>query len=194
METNLLLIEDDPDISELVALYLRKEGYRIDAASSAEQALSLFQRSAYDMLISDIMLPGMDGMAFVQHIRNRSNIPILFLTITSKKDPQDVIAGLNIGGDDYVTKPFEPEVLVARVQAGLRRYRSARPKTAEVNGADVWKDGRLTIHKKRLEVLIDGEPVACRPRSCICCSIWRSIRSGYLASDSCTSESGGWTG
>lgn len=155
--TSILLIEDDPDICALVAIYLRKEGFRVDIATNAEQGLNLFQRSAYDLLISDIMLPGMDGIQLVKMVRGRSDIPIIFLT--SKKEPQDVIAGLNMGGDDYVTKPFEPEVLVARVQAGLRRYRSAS-READAIGSDVWKDGWLTIHKKRLEVLVDGAPVA----------------------------------
>ncbi|MGO0062549.1 response regulator transcription factor [Brevibacillus fluminis] len=154
METTILLIEDDPDICELVGIYLRKEGFRLDVARTAEQGLSLFQRSTYDLLISDIMLPGLDGLALVQMLRSRSDIPIIFLT--SKKSPQDIVAGLNMGGDDYVTKPFEPEVLVARVQAGLRRYRS-RPKAND--SAEVWQDGRLIIHKKRLEVLVDNQPV-----------------------------------
>jgi DNA-binding response OmpR family regulator len=156
MDTSILLIEDDPDICELVTLYLRKEGYRVDIAMNAEQGLNLFQSSAYDMLISDIMLPCMDGMKLVQLIRCQSDIPIIF--ITSKKEPQDIVAGLNIGGDDYVTKPFEPEVLVARVQAGLRRYRTTSRKESDT-GSDVWKDGWLTIDKKRLEVHVAGKPV-----------------------------------
>lgn len=157
MDTTILLIEDDPDICDLVAIYLRKEGFRVDIAVNAEDGLSLFQRSAYDLLISDIMLPGMDGMRLVQRIRGETDIPIIFLT--SKKDPQDVVAGLNMGGDDYVTKPFEPEVLVARVRAGLRRHRSAGGQTGGA-GADIWQDGWLAIHKKRLEVSVDSKPVA----------------------------------
>jgi DNA-binding response OmpR family regulator len=157
METTILLIEDDPDICELVALYLHKEGFRIDIAGNAEQGLNLFQRTAYDMLITDIMLPGMDGMKLVQTVRERSDLPIIF--ITSKKEPRDIVAGLNLGGDDYVTKPFEPEVLVARVQAGLRRQRSAGGKTGGL-ADDVWKDGWLTIRKKRLEVFVDNKPVS----------------------------------
>lgn len=156
MDTSILVIEDDTDIGELVSLYLRKEGFRVDQAVHAEQALDLFQRSAYDLLISDIMLPGMDGMELVQTIRSHSDIPIIFLT--SKKGPQDIIAGLNVGGDDYVTKPFEPEVLVARVHAGLRRYRSASRKTVGENPG-LWTDGWLTIDTKRLEVTVDGRPI-----------------------------------
>jgi DNA-binding response OmpR family regulator len=157
MNTTILLIEDDPDICDLVAIYLRKEGFRVDIATNAEQGLNLFQRSAYDLLISDIMLPGMDGMKLVQTIRSQTDIPIIFLT--SKKGPQDIVAGLNIGGDDYVTKPFEPEVLVARVQAGLRRHRSAKERT-DIGSADIWRDGWLTVHKKRLEVSVDNKPIA----------------------------------
>lgn len=156
MEAKILLIEDDPDICELVAIYLRREAYRVDIAVTAEQGLELLRRSAYDMLISDIMLPGMDGLTLAQTVRSRSDIPIIFMT--SKKTPQDIVAGLGMGGDDYVTKPFEPEVLVARVQAGLRRYLSLGKKTD--GGQVIWKDGWLEVDKKRLEVRVDGKPVS----------------------------------
>ncbi len=156
MDTNILLIEDDPDIRELVAIYLRKEGFRVDTAVSAEEGLALLERSACDMLISDIMLPGMDGLELVELIRSRCDVPILFLS--SKKAPQDIVAGLNIGGDDYVTKPFEPEVLVARVHAGLRRYRSAGRQPGATS-ANAWDDGWLTVRKDRLEVLVDRKPI-----------------------------------
>ncbi|UJF36049.1 response regulator transcription factor [Paenibacillus hexagrammi] len=158
METKILLIEDDSDICELIAIYLRMEGFCLDIAISAEQGLSLFRQSAYDLLISDIMLPGMDGIQLVELIRSQSDIPIIFLT--SKKTPEDVIAGLHIGADDYVTKPFEPEVLVARIKSGLRRFRSLRGATIDCGtGTDTWTDGRLTIHKNRLEVFVDNLPV-----------------------------------
>ncbi|WP_167859504.1 response regulator transcription factor [Paenibacillus cymbidii] len=158
MNTSILLIEDDADIGELVAIYLRKEGYRVDIAWHAEQGIALFQKGAYDLLISDIMLPGMDGMELVRHLRSRTTIPILFLT--SKKTPQDIVAGLQIGGDDYITKPFEPEVLVARVQAALRRHRASGGLEHGDGSADSWEDGWLTVRKKRLEVLVDRKPVA----------------------------------
>ncbi|WP_164716300.1 response regulator transcription factor [Paenibacillus whitsoniae] len=156
MDTRILLVEDDPDICDLVAIYLRNEGMRVDVAMHAEQALALFQQSVYHLVVSDIMLPGMDGMQFVKQIRRHSDLPVIFLT--SKKEPQDIIAGLQIGGDDYVTKPFEPEVLVARVQAGLRRYRTAT--ASEHSGGDVWKDSWLAVHKNQLEVLVDNKPIA----------------------------------
>ncbi|MGG1550607.1 response regulator transcription factor [Paenibacillus ferrarius] len=157
MDTRILLVEDDPDICDLVAIYLRNEGMRVDVAMHAEQALALFQQSVYHLVVSDIMLPGMDGMQFVKQIRRHSDLPVIFLT--SKKEPQDIITGLQIGGDDYVTKPFEPEVLVARVLAGLRRYRTATA-PEHSSGGDVWNDGWLTVHKNRLEVLVDNKPIA----------------------------------
>ncbi|KRE93115.1 hypothetical protein ASG89_06315 [Paenibacillus sp. Soil766] len=157
MDTIILLVEDDPDICDLVAIYMRQEGYRIDIALDAEEGLTLFQRSSYDLLITDIMLPGMDGLKLVETVRRQSDLPIIF--ITSKKEPQDIVAGLDIGGDDYVTKPFEPEVLVARVQAGLRRYRSGRQNNNDGN-ADVWQDSWLKIHKKRLEVFVNNQPTS----------------------------------
>ncbi|MDF2722812.1 MAG: two component transcriptional regulator, winged helix family [Paenibacillus sp.] len=157
MDPSILLIEDDPDIGELVALYLRREQYRIDIATDAEQGLSLFRQNRYDLLISDIMLPGMDGLELVKSIRRLSNIPIIFLT--SKKTSHDVITGLKVGGDDYVTKPFEPEILVARVQAGLRRFRTAIGH-GDVERGQVWRDGWLTVYKDRLEVFVDNKLIA----------------------------------
>ncbi|TMV50898.1 response regulator transcription factor [Paenibacillus mesophilus] len=156
MDASILLIEDDPDICELVAIYLRREGFRVDMAASAEQGLNLFHRSTYDLLISDIMLPGMDGMHLVPLVRSRSDIPIIFMT--SKKTPQDIVAGLHVGGDDYITKPFEPEVLVARVKAGLRRYRAAS-REAVTSRASVWKDQWLAIDKEKLEVFVNNKPI-----------------------------------
>jgi DNA-binding response OmpR family regulator len=102
------------------------------------------------------MLPGMDGMQFVGLVRSESDVPFLFLS--SKKTPQDIVAGLKLGGDDYITKPFEPEVLVARVQASLRRCRP--PARGAGERSFVWDDGWLQIDKERLEVFVKGAPVA----------------------------------
>lgn len=156
--TTILLVEDDDDIAELVAIYLQKEGFKVDSAPNAERGLQFFERGGYDLLLSDIMLPGMDGLELVRLVRESSDIPIILMT--SKKTPQDVVAGLKQGGDDYVTKPFEPEVLVARVQAALRRYGMQREQDETGSGGSdsVWTDGWLTIDLRRLEVLVNGAP------------------------------------
>lgn len=156
MTTSVLLIEDDPDISDIVAIYLRREQYTVDTVTTAEAALAQFARHPYDLIISDIMLPGMDGIQLAELLRHRTNVPIIFLT--SKKTSQDIVVGLNAGGDDYVTKPFEPEVLIARVRAALRRTHS-KERLAAASPQQVWSDGRLYVHKERLEVTIDGLPV-----------------------------------
>lgn len=153
MSTRILLVEDDADIRDLVAIYLRREGCRVDPAKSAEQGLDMLGRSAYDLLITDIMLPGMDGMKLVKAVRERSDMPILFMT--SRIAPQDIVAGLDVGGDDYITKPFEPEVLVARVKAALRRSRVRR---SDDGGEAVWDDGWLNVRKEGLEVFVGGAP------------------------------------
>jgi Response regulators consisting of a CheY-like receiver domain and a winged-helix DNA-binding domain len=156
MNGKILLIEDDTDICDLVALYLRREDLLVDLAPDAERGLDMFRRVEYDLLISDIMLPGMDGLQLVRMIRRESDVPIIFMT--NKKTSQDIVNGLKLGGDDYVTKPFEPEVLVARVQAGLRRYKAGRGKSGE-KADKVWDDGWLSVHTGRLEVFVDSKPV-----------------------------------
>ncbi len=156
MNRKILLIEDDVDICDLVAIYLRKEGLLVDIASDAEQGLDLFRRFDYDLLITDILLPRMDGLQLVERIRRDSDLPIIFMT--NKKTSQDIVNGLQLGGDDYVTKPFEPEVLVARVLAGLRRYHAGRGKDKKEAGK-LWEDGWLKVHTGRLEVFVDNKPI-----------------------------------
>ncbi len=155
MNRKILLIEDDADICDLVAIYLRREGLLVDIAPDAEQGLDMFRRNDYDLLITDILLPRMDGLQLVERIRRDSDVPIIFMT--NKKTSQDIVNGLRLGGDDYVTKPFEPEVLVARVLAGLRRYQAGRGKGKKEEGK-LWEDGWLKVHTGRLEVFVDNKP------------------------------------
>jgi two-component system phosphate regulon response regulator PhoB len=157
---NILLIEDDPDIQQLVTYNLIKAGMNVSCADQGEDALPLLDREPYDAVILDLMLPGRDGLEICRMLREREdtrNIPILMLTARSEED--DIVAGLNIGADDYVVKPFSPKVLVARVQSLLRRSAgnatgpdaAAENKTISLHG--------LYIDPGRYEVMFRNEPI-----------------------------------
>jgi len=151
-QPSILLVDDDARLREIVSMALRAEGYRVDVAASAEEARSALERDDPDLLILDVMLPGEDGFELSRHIRTTSPVPILMLT--AKTDTVDVVVGLESGADDYVTKPFDTKVLVARIRALLRRARSPDrdlPKTISV--------GDLTIEPEAATVTKRGEPV-----------------------------------
>jgi DNA-binding response OmpR family regulator len=119
----ILLIEDDPDIAELVAMYLRQDGIETVTAGTGEAGLEAFATGPWDLLVLDINLPGMDGFEVLSEIRRESEVPVVILS--ARRDDVDVVYGLGIGADDFVTKPFSPKVLVARIRARIRRSRAA---------------------------------------------------------------------
>ena len=122
--THIVIVEDEPSISEVVSLYLRQAGYSVTTFVDGLAALEALTRQAPDLVILDIMLPGMDGFTtLTRYLRERSNVPIILLT--SRREEIDRIAGLELGADDYVVKPFSPQELVSRVRAVLRRVRPA---------------------------------------------------------------------
>ena len=127
MASHILLVEDDERIRTSMRLALEDEGYDVAEAGSGEEALELYAQtsvhSPFDLLIVDIMLPGMDGFACCRELRRQSSVPIIM--VTARTDTHDVVAGLEAGADDYVTKPFEPKELAARIRALLRRARAA---------------------------------------------------------------------
>jgi two-component system response regulator MtrA len=119
VDTHVLLVEDDPSIREVTTLALERSGFRVTACGDGSQALQLFGRGRYDLVLLDVMLPGSDGFEVCRTIRRTDTTPIVMLT--ARSDTHDVVAGLELGADDYLTKPFEPAELVARVRAVLRR-------------------------------------------------------------------------
>ncbi len=133
--TNILFAEDDKEIRELVKKFLQKEGYNIDTASDGKVVLELFDQNDYQILLLDIMLPGVDGIELCKKVRNNSNIPIIM--ITAKDGEVDKVLGLRIGADDYITKPFLMRELLARIKAQLRRYRELGGETT------ISKDSKL---------------------------------------------------
>ena len=159
----VLIVEDDEDIQQLVGYNLIKAGFRIEYADSGEQALEHVSRLHPDLILLDIMLPGMDGHEVCRILRRdqgSGEIPIIMMT--AKGEETDVVVGLDLGADDYITKPFSPNVLVSRVKAVLRR------KVKEANSASPERSAVKTIHDLvidpgRHEVTVAGKPVSLTP-------------------------------
>ena len=122
MKARVLIIEDEPELGELVQLYLSKDGIDSDIALSGETGFDLMSDRAYDLITLDINLPGMDGFEFLQNLRQKSDVPVLVLS--AREGDEDIVLSLGLGADEFVNKPFSPKVLVARIRAILRRSRS----------------------------------------------------------------------
>lgn len=156
----LLVAEDDQEIRELMVLYLEKHGFRVAVAEDGLEALRLFERELPDLVLLDINLPMIDGFGVCREIRKVSNVPVIF--VSCRNDSEDVVNGLEIGGDDYVTKPFDPVVVLARVQANLRRapiFNRSRPQYVRPEATEVLQFGSLTIDLKNYSVKLNGAAV-----------------------------------
>ena len=123
MKTKIMVVDDDPNIRELVRLYLEKEGFEIVTAERGDEAVKLFRASPPNLMLLDVMLPGMDGWQVCREVRKISNIPIIMLT--AKDETFDKVLGLELGADDYIVKPFDMKELVARIKAVIRRFQAA---------------------------------------------------------------------
>ncbi len=156
---HVLVVEDEQEIRELMALHLLRQGYRVTESASAEEAVNELNRNSYQVFVLDWMLPGMSGVDVVDKIKAR-HPQAAILMVTAKAEPQDIVAGLERGADDYMTKPFNPSVFVARVKALLRRHQmdtSAPAETGEVQIAG------LRINFKSYEISYNGEPLHLTP-------------------------------
>jgi DNA-binding response OmpR family regulator len=151
----ILAVDDEPHILELAKMYLEREGFQVESAGTGKDALAGLAGNP-DLVILDLMLPDIDGFEVCRRIRAKSNVPVLMLT--AKKDDVDKIVGLELGADDYLTKPFNPRELVARVKAVLRRYQAgAAP-------GNIIEIGQLRIDLSRHEVTAAGQPVTLRTK------------------------------
>ena len=151
----ILVVDDEEDILELLDYNLTKEGFRVVRAASGEKALELAKAGRPDLIVLDLMLPGLDGLEVCRHVRaDRSTADIPIVMLTAKGEEADIVVGLELGADDYVTKPFSPRVLTARIRSALRR----RPRAAVDETASI-KIGGIEIDTGRHEVLADGKPV-----------------------------------
>ncbi|MDU4379602.1 MAG: response regulator transcription factor [Anaerococcus vaginalis] len=160
MNYSVLVVEDDESILDLIEIYLENENYIIKRATSSEQALKYIKEKEFDLAILDIMLPGENGYYICAKIRESYNYPIIMLT--AKDDESSKIKGLTFGADDYVTKPFLPGELVARVKAQLRRYNNYNLKTKEGTG-NVLTYQNVDLNIKSREVLVDGQEIDLTP-------------------------------
>ncbi len=140
MNENVLLVEDDVSVHSSVTVLLERSGVRVTGAKDGREALDLFGRHLFDLVVLDVMLPTLDGFEVCREIRRTSSVPIIMLT--ARTDATDVVVGLELGADDYVTKPFDPKILVARVRAGLRRQVSDDPEPLlRIRGLEIDASG-----------------------------------------------------
>jgi len=151
VSTRILAVEDDERIRSAVKLALEDEGWHVDEAESGEEAIEVFQRSNPDVVLIDIMLPGIDGFELCRTLRRTSDVPVVM--VTARNDTHDVVAGLEAGADDYLTKPFAPKELSARIRALLRRARPSAHGHARLNFGD------LELIPDEGKVLREGEEV-----------------------------------
>lgn len=157
---NVLVCDDDREIVEAIEIYLSQEGYKVLKAYDGEEALKVLDREKVDLLIIDVMMPKLDGIRATLKIREKKNMPIIILS--AKSEDADKILGLNVGADDYMTKPFNPLELTVRVKSQLRRY-TQLGSTIDKSNQAVYAVGGLSIDDEQKEVTVDGEPVRLTP-------------------------------
>ena len=162
METNILVVDDEREIAELVEIYLVSDGYKVFKASNAQEGFDILEKEDIHLVLLDIMMPGMDDMEMCRKIRETNNIPIIMLS--AKSTDLDKIMGLGTGADDYVTKPFNPLELTARVKSQLRRYTQLNPNSAvkEAEKNEISIRG-LVINKDNHKVTVYDEEIKLTP-------------------------------
>ncbi|WP_032870404.1 response regulator transcription factor [Bacillus sp. UNC69MF] len=160
MGTTILIVDDDKDIRNLISVYLENEGISTHKAEDAAEALKLLEQKEFDLIILDIMMPNMDGIEACMKIRQERNLPIIMLS--AKSEDMDKIQGLASGADDYLTKPFNPLELIARVKSQLRRYKKYNTDT--ISTANVIEIGDLTVNTDTRQVWVRGEEVRLTPK------------------------------
>ena len=163
MEMNhVLVVEDDKEIREGVEIYLKSHGYEVFQAADGVEGLEVIEKEDIHLAIVDIMMPRMDGISMVVKLREKYDFPVIFLS--AKSEEVDKIMGLNMGADDYVTKPFTPMELLARVNSQLRRYRRFMERLGDKEeNSRIHTIGGLEINEDNVEVTVDGEPVKMTP-------------------------------
>ena len=155
---NILICDDQPDIVNALKIYLAPEGYTLFTAADGLEALETVRKNDIHLVLLDVMMPRMDGITATARIRDFSNIPIILLT--AKSETEDMVLGLNVGADDYITKPFVPVEVLARVRSQLRRYATLGART---DTADELTVGGITLNDVTKTAAVDGEPVTLTP-------------------------------
>lgn len=157
---NILVVDDDKEIVNAIDIYLNKEGYNILKAYNGEEALKVLNENEIHLIILDIMMPKMDGIEVTKKVRENKSIPIIMLS--AKSEDYDKVLGLDKGADDYVTKPFNPMELVARVNSQIRRYTKLGSISSEEN-ENVYKTGEMQIDDSTKKVIVDGKEIKLTP-------------------------------
>ena len=157
---NILICDDDHDIVSALDIYLTSEGYRTLKAYDGTEVLTLVEREDVHLILMDIMMPGLDGIRTTAKLREKCNIPIILLT--AKSEDSDKVLGLNIGADDYITKPFNPIEVIARVKSQLRRYTTLGGREVQEE-ASLLRNGGVTMDDAAKSVVVDGESVSLTP-------------------------------
>ena len=153
---NILVVDDDKEIVGAIEIYLKNEGYNILKAYNGKEALDLVNKNDIHLILLDIMMPEKDGLETLEELRKTKNIPVILLS--AKSEDYDKIGGLNLGADDYITKPFNPLELIARVKSHLRRYVSLGTLKKEEDG-NIYSTGGLVLNDDTKKVLVDGKEV-----------------------------------
>ena len=156
---NVLICDDQPDIVNALKIYLKPEGYQLFTAYTGQEALETVQKQDIHLILLDVMMPVMDGITAIARIREFSNVPIILLT--AKSETEDMVLGLNVGADDYITKPFVPVEVLARVRSQLRRYAmlGSRPEP----DANILTIGGISLNDQTKTVTVEGDPVSLTP-------------------------------
>ena len=160
-ETKILVVDDEKEIADLLELYLISDGFQVKKAYDAQEGLRIMKEEKIDLVLLDIMMPNIDGLEMCRRIRETHNVPIIM--VSAKTQELDKIVGLTTGADDYVTKPFNPLELMARVKSQLRRYRDLNPAQEKKSESTVIQVKNLTINKETHQVFVDGESVKLTP-------------------------------
>ncbi len=156
---NILICDDQPDIVSALKIYLTPEGYQLFEAYNGTEAVNIVRENDIHLILLDVMMPGMDGITATAKIREFSNVPIILLT--AKSETEDKVLGLNVGADDYITKPFAPVEVLARVRSQLRRYARLGSRPEENSGALTL--GGISMDDRTKTVTVEGDPVALTP-------------------------------
>jgi DNA-binding response OmpR family regulator len=193
MSEKVLIVEDEPVLLETLVYNLTRQGYRVETAQDGYVALDFARRSQPDLILLDVMLPGLDGFEVCRILRQEMNVPILMLT--ARDDEIDRVIGLEIGADDYITKPFSMRELMARVKAQLRRVRLLREEAevqTELVPKEVLRFDNLVIDITRREALLDNKPLSLKPKEFDLLNFLAHHRGQALSREMILSQVWGW--
>lgn len=160
-DINILVVDDEKEIADLLELYLISDGYQVKKAYDAMEGLQIMKKEKIDLVLLDIMMPRIDGLEMCRKIREHNNVPIII--VSAKTQELDKIVGLTTGADDYVTKPFNPLELMARVKSQLRRYKELNPAQEQKNESSMIRLRNLKINKENHQVFVDDESIKLTP-------------------------------